>query len=174
MGRRVILIDADLRRARIDRVFGVARSPGLSEVLQGRARLDDCIQRPENSAFEVLTAGETPENPSELLASNAFVQVMADLKSEYELVVLDSPVLLAVPDALLLAADADGTLLVHKPGSVELRALRRMREDLRRSGARVLGVVFNRVDPSDPVVYSTYMASPYLEQSSKRGRTPRA
>ncbi|HTO53296.1 MAG TPA: polysaccharide biosynthesis tyrosine autokinase [Myxococcota bacterium] len=175
MGRRVILIDADLRRARVDRVFGIPRAPGLSEVLQGKARLDDCIQRPENSNFEVLTAGDTPENPSELLASNAFAQVMADLKSEYELVVLDSPVLLAVPDALLLAADADGTLLVHKPGSVELRALRRMREDLRRAGARVLGVVFNRVDPSDPVVYSTYMASPYLEHGSKRTKsTPRA
>jgi capsular exopolysaccharide synthesis family protein len=175
MGRRVVLVDADLRRARVDRVFGIARSPGLSEVLQGRARLDDCIQRPENTAFEVLAAGETPENPSELLASNAFVQVMADLKSEYELVVLDSPVLLAVPDALLLAADADGTLLVHKPGSVELRALRRMREDLRRAGARVLGVVFNRVDTRDPAVYSTYMASPYIEQAPTRsGRTPRA
>ncbi|HTO06168.1 MAG TPA: polysaccharide biosynthesis tyrosine autokinase [Myxococcota bacterium] len=173
MGRRVILIDADLRRARVDRVFGIARSPGLSEVLQGRARLDECIQRPENTSFEVLAAGETPENPSELLASNAFVQVMADLKSEYELVVLDSPVLLAVPDALLLAADADGTLLVHKPGSVELRALRRMRDDLRRAGARVLGVVFNRVDTKDPAVYSTYMASPYIE-GTKRGRTPRA
>jgi capsular exopolysaccharide synthesis family protein len=175
MGRRVVLVDADLRRARVDRVFGIARSPGLSEVLQGRARIDECVQRPENASFEVLPAGETPENPSELLASNAFVQVMADLKSEYDLVVLDSPVLLAVPDALLLAADADGTLLVHKPGSVELRALKRMREDLRRAGARVLGVVFNRVDPGDRMVYPSYMASPYHDQATKRaGRTPRA
>ncbi|MFI5314435.1 MAG: GumC family protein [Myxococcota bacterium] len=174
MGRRVVLVDADLRRARVDRVLGIARSPGLSEVLQGRARTDACVQRPESASFEVLTAGEAPENPSELLASNAFVQVMADLKSEYDLVVLDSPVLLAVPDALLLAADADGTLLVHKPGSVELRALRRMREDLQRAGARILGVVFNRVDPSDRMIYPTYMASPYLENPSKRsGRTSR-
>jgi Mrp family chromosome partitioning ATPase len=98
---------------------------------------------------------------------------MADLKSEYDLVVLDSPVLLAVPDALLLAADADGTLLVHKPGSVELRALKRMREDLRRAGARVLGVVFNRVDPSDRMIYPTYMSSPYHEGTSSK-RAPRA
>jgi len=170
MGRRVILIDADLRRARVDRVFGVSRSPGLSEVLEGKARLEECVQRPEKANFDLLTAGTTPENPSELLASNAFAEMMATLKSEYDFVMLDSPVLLAVPDALLLAADADATLLVHRPGSVERRALRRMREDLRRAGARVIGIVFNWVNPADSSVYPSYLESPYLESTKKRRR----
>jgi succinoglycan biosynthesis transport protein ExoP len=168
MGRRVILIDADLRRGRIDRVFNLARAPGLAEVLEGKARFEECAQRPDGADFEVLTAGRSPENPSELLASNAYATLMATLRSEYDVAILDSPVLLAVPDALLLAADADATLLVHRPGSVELRALRRMREDLQRAGARVLGVAFNCVDASDRAAYPSYLESPYLDQSGKK------
>ncbi len=164
MGRRVIVIDADLRRPRVHRVFRIPAAPGLSEVLQGQARIEDAVVRPENSNFDLLPAGTIPDNPSELLGSAAFAQMITDLKSEYDLVVLDSAVLLAVPDALLLAAEADGTLLVHKPGSVDRRALRRVREDLRRAGARVLGVVFNQVDPASSLHYPTYMYSPYIKQ----------
>ena len=170
MGRRVVLIDADLRRARIDRVFGISRSPGLSEVLEGKARVEECVQRPEKANFDVLTAGGAPDNPSELLASNAFSELIAALKSEYDFVMLDSPVLLAVPDALMLAADADATLLVHRPGSDERRALRRMREDLRRAGARVIGVAFNWVNPADSSVYPSYLESPYLDGPKKKRR----
>ena len=170
MGRRVILIDADLRRGRVDRVFNLPRAPGLAEVLEGQARFEECVHRPDGADFEVLTAGAHPESPSELLASNAFSALMSTLRSEYDVVILDSPVLLAVPDALLLAADADATVLVHRPGSVELRALRRMREDLRRAGARVLGVVFNCVDSFDRSAYPSYLESPYLEQTGKKRR----
>ncbi|HKC51493.1 MAG TPA: polysaccharide biosynthesis tyrosine autokinase, partial [Myxococcota bacterium] len=170
MGRRVILIDADMRRGRIDRVFNLPRSPGLAEVLDGKARFEECAQHPDGVEFEVLTAGSLPENPSELLASNAYAALMSMLRSEYDVAILDSPVLLAVPDALLLAADADATLLVHRPGSVELRALKRMREDLERAGARVLGVAFNWVDASDRAAYPSYLESPYLEQQAKKRR----
>jgi capsular exopolysaccharide synthesis family protein len=168
MGRRVILIDADLRRGRVDRVFNLPRSPGLAEVLDGKVRFEECAQRPSGADFEVLTAGAHPENPSELLASNAFAALMSTLRSEYDVAILDSPVLLAVPDALLLAADADATLLVHRPGSVELRALKRMREDLQRAGARVIGVAFNCVDSADRSSYPSYLESPYLDASKKR------
>lgn len=164
MGRRVIVIDADLRRPRGHRVFRIPASPGLSEVLQGLARLEDAVVRPERANFDLLPAGAVPENPSELLGSTMFSQIITDLKSEYDLVVLDSAVLLAVPDALLLAAEADGTLLVSKPGSVDRRALRRVRDDLARAGARVLGVVFNQVDPASSLHYPSYMYSPYIKQ----------
>lgn len=164
VGRRVILIDADLRRPRVHRVFRIPASPGLSEVLQGQARIEDAVVRPERANFDLLPAGAIPDNPSELLGSAIFSQVITDLKGEYDLVVLDSAVLLAVPDALLLAAEADGTLLVHKPGSVDRRGLRRVRDDLHRAGARVLGVVFNKVDPSSSLHYPTYMYSPYIKE----------
>lgn len=174
IGRRVIVVDADLRRPRVHRVFRLPAAPGLSEVLRGQARIEDVIVRPERTDFDLLPAGSIPENPSELLGSAVFSQVIADLKNEYDLVVLDSAVLLAVPDALLLAAEADGTLLVHKPGSVDRRALRRIRDDLQRAGARVLGVVFNQVDPASSLHYPNYLYSPYVkdERAESRKRSP--
>jgi len=176
IGRKVILVDADLRRPRVHRVFRLPASPGLSEVLQGKARIEDVVVRPDRSDFDLMPAGAIPENPSELLGSTVFSQVIADLKNEYDLVVLDSAVLLAVPDALLLAAEADGTLLVHKPGSVDRRALRRIRDDLQRAGARVLGVVFNQVDPASSLHYPNYLYSPYVkeERAEDRKRSPGA
>jgi len=176
LGRRVILIDADMRRPRVHRVFRLPASPGLSEILQGKARIEDAVVRLERSSFDLLPAGAIPDAPSELLGSSTFAQLITDLKAEYDLVVLDSPVLLAVPDALLLAAEADGTLIVHKPGSVDRRALRRMRDDLGRAGARVLGVVFNHVDPGSNLLYPQYLYSPYLKDERKAGRSakPRA
>ncbi len=174
MGRRVVLVDADMRRPRVHRVLRRTASPGLSEILQGKARVEDAVVRPERTEFDFIPAGAVPENPSELLGSSSFAQLVSDLRDEYDLIMIDSAVLLAVPDALLLAADADGTLLVHKPGSVDRHALRRIREDLRRAGARVLGIVFNQVDPRSSLHYPNYMYSPYThpEQSDDSAATP--
>lgn len=171
MGRKVVLVDADMRRPRVHRVFRVPPTPGLSEILQGKARAEDAVVRPHGMEFDLIPAGAVPENPSELLASTAFAQLIADLRNEYDLIMLDSAVLLSVPDALLLAADADGTLIVHKPGSVDRHALRHIREDLQRAGARVLGVVFNQVDPNSSLHYPSYMASPYTTGEGNGART---
>jgi tyrosine-protein kinase Etk/Wzc len=83
------------------------------------------------------------------------------MKQSYELVLLDSPVLLAVPDALLLTAQADATFLVHKPGALETQALARIRTDLERARARVLGFVFNQVEPRNRTLYPAYLRSTY-------------
>ncbi len=171
MGRKVVLVDADMRRPRVHRVFRLPPSPGLSEILQGRARVEDAVTRPHGMEFDMVPAGSVPENPSELLASTAFAQLIADLRNEYDLIMLDSAVLLSVPDALLLAADADGTLLVSKPGSVDRHALRHIRDDLQRAGARVLGVVFNQVDPNSSLHYPSYMASPYTTPEGRETLT---
>ena len=173
MGRRVVLVDADMRRPRVHRVLHRSASPGLSEILQGKARVEEAVARPERTDFDFIPAGSVPENPSELLGSAAFSQLVSDLRDEYDLIMIDSAVLLAVPDALLLAADADGTLLVHKPGSVDRHALRRIREDLVRARARVLGIVFNQVDPGSSLHYPTYMYSPYTQAEPRDdGSTP--
>ena len=170
-GRKVVLVDADMRRPRLHRVFGIARSPGLSEVLSNKARLAEALLRPTNEEFELLPAGAMPDNPTDLLASGAWSELINELKQDYELVVIDSPVVLAVSDSLLLAADADALLLVHKPGSLERRGLVQLRDDLRRAGAHPLGVVFNQVDRHDRDLYPTYLESPYLQTSD--GKRPR-
>jgi capsular exopolysaccharide synthesis family protein len=171
MGKKLVLIDADMRRPRLHRVFGAPRAPGLSEVLTNKARLADALLRPTNEEFDLLPAGALPDNPTDLLASGAWSDLIAELKQEYELVLIDSPVVLAVPDPLLLAAEADGLVLVHKPGSLERRGLVQLRDDLRMAGARPLGVVFNQVDRHDPDLYPAYLESPYLKTSDgKRQR----
>ena len=167
-GRKVLLVDADLRRPRLDKVFDVERAPGLAEVLTGKSPFEratcrrQAIQRPEGLDFDLMTSGELPDNPSELLDSTQFDAVLSRMKSLYDLVLIDSPVLLAVSDALLIARRVEGTLLVEKPGSLERSALMRIRTLLERARARVLGLVFNQVEQNDRYSYPSYLRSPYI------------
>ena len=163
VGWRVLLVDADLRRSRVHRLFDLERSPGLTELLRGELGLDDVIRDLWGVGFDVVTAGEMPSNPSELLTNQRLDRLRPEVRKRYDLIVIDSPVLLSVPDALLLAARGDATLLIHKPGSLERSAFTRMRTDLKRAGARVLGVVFTQVPTGDPYLYPRYLESPYVE-----------
>jgi len=168
MGKRVVLVDADMRRPRLHRVFNLTRSPGLSDVLAGAARAADVVVRPMDEGFDLLPAGSRPEDPTGLLTSIAWSDLVSDLKQEYDLVLLDSPVLLAVPDSLVLAADVDGVVLVHKPGSLEFRGLMRLRADLKTAGGHTLGIVFNQLDPADRDVYPAYLESPYVTEGERK------
>jgi capsular exopolysaccharide synthesis family protein len=169
-GRKVLLVEADLRRPRQSRVLNIARSPGLAELLRGEVTLEEAIRRPEGASFDVLPSGEPPDNPSELLGSERFEVIRSQVKSKYDLAIIDSPVLLGVSDALVLASRADGTLIVHKPGTVESSAFGRMHTDLERVGARVLGIVFNQVETRDRYLYPSYLKSPYVQTARKKRR----
>ena len=136
--------------------------PGLSELLQGQCKTQQVIRKPEGFEFDVLTSGAIPENPSELLGSTTFDQVLLELAFDYDLVMVDAPVLLAVSDALLLAHRVDGALLVHAPGTVDKKDFARIREALNRAGANVIGLVVNKVSIADPYQYPSYLRSPYL------------
>ena len=162
-GRNVLLVDGDLRRPRIDRVTGAERAPGLAEVLRDSVPVHKFVQAPPGRDFHVLTSGEIPMNPSELLDPSRLETLFEEFKAQYDLVVIDSPVLLSVPDALLLAAHADGTLLVHRPNSLDQSGLSQIRSDLDRAEARVLGIVFSQVKRKDRQVYPRYLESPYSQ-----------
>jgi capsular exopolysaccharide synthesis family protein len=166
-GRRVLLVDADLRRPRVDRVLRLHRSRGLAEILRGELKLKDALRRPPGATFDVVTSGDLPSNPAELLGSERLEELLAETKASYDVVVVDSPVLLAVPDALLVAARADSTLLVCKPGSLEKSGLTQIRTELERAGARVLGFVFNQVERKDRYLYPEYLESPYVESHGR-------
>jgi capsular exopolysaccharide synthesis family protein len=160
-GWKVLLGDADLRRSRVHRILGLDRTPGLTELLRGELGLAGIIHRPADVGFDVITSGAASQRPAELLSSRLFELLLSRMKQSYELVLLDSPVLLAVPDALLLTAQADATFLVHKPGALETQALARIRTDLERARARVLGFVFNQVEPRNRTLYPAYLRSTY-------------
>jgi tyrosine-protein kinase Etk/Wzc len=147
-GRRVVVVDADLRRGRLHEALGVARAPGLSELLVGQASLSQAL-RPATVApgvsLAALAAGTPPPNPSELLGSDAFRRVIAELAGEADLVLIDCPPLNLVTDAALVGLASDGVVLVARAGRTDRTALRLAAEQLRTLGVQVLGVVLNDV-----------------------------
>jgi capsular exopolysaccharide synthesis family protein len=144
----VLLIDADLRRPQVHRKFGLQNRAGLSELfVQPLERIGSLIQASAAPKLAVLTSGGLPPNPSELLTSKMMSQILDKLDQAFDLIVIDTPPVLSVTDAPALAALTDGVVLVVKPGTTKLWALRQALEQLRAVNARVLGVVLNEVNP---------------------------
>lgn len=145
-GERVCLVEADLRTAGALPAFGLpSGTPGLSELLAGRVPLDRAITRWKGEpALDIIDAGELPPNPAALLGSARFAEVLDELRERYDRVVLDSPALLPVADAAVLAGLSDGVVLVTRAGSTTADQLTGARSALGAVRARVLGVVVNR------------------------------
>lgn len=168
-GGRVLLIDADLRRPSIHRHLGMGqqsasageeRLRGLSDVLTGNATLERAIPRtaiiPKLSNLYVLPAGTQPPYPAELLASPQMWEVLAQLREQYDHIVIDTPPSLSVTDAVLLSPRADAVVLVIRSGKTKKQSLRRARDILAQVGARAVGVLLNAVDLSSPDYYYYY------------------
>ena len=156
-GTRVLLIDADLRRPSIHKTLGMGPKIGLSNVLTGAATLQQAII-PSTILPElfILPAGTPPPNPAELLASAKMKNVLAELRKQYDHIVIDSPPTLSVTDAVVMSTDADAVVLVIRSGHTTKPALRRARDILLQVNARVCGVLVNAVDLSSPDYYYHY------------------
>jgi len=148
-GVRVCLVDADLRRPSIAEYLDLEGAAGLTTVLIGRATLDDVIQATGQSGLHVLTSGQVPPNPSELVSSDRMAQVLAELENRYDMVLFDSPPLLPVTDAAVLGKLTEGVLLVAGTGVVTRDQLRDSIEMLSTVGARLFGLVLNRAPRRD-------------------------
>ncbi len=158
-GRRVILVDADLRRPTVHQKFNQPQQPGLTNVLVGRMPLEAALQETSVPGLRILTAGPLPPNPAELLNSRAMSQLHDLLKEHADIVILDSPPCLATADAQVLSAVTDGVLYVMQFGVAKKSAVRHAIELLRQAHARVLGMVCNKIDLSakrDDYYYSYY------------------
>ncbi len=146
-GENVLVVSCDLRRPRLGEFFGVGEEPGLTSVLLGRASLEDVIVKaPDNERLWVLSAGPVPSNPAELLNSHRAKQIIDMLGDRFDLVLIDSPPVLPVTDAVILSGHADATLMVVRAGQTRRGDLRRAAEKLRQVNANVLGVVLNQVN----------------------------
>ncbi len=148
--RRVLLVDADLRRSTVHRTYRVNAEVGLSTVLAGRCSLEDAVQSPglDGGSLEyldVLPAGPAPPNPAELLDSDAMRSVLEGARERYDAVLLDTPPVLFAADASIVAAMADGVILVVKSGQNSRSLVRRSHQRLGEVNARVLGGVLNDV-----------------------------
>lgn len=145
-GQRTLLIDADLRRAVLDKLFGAAREPGLTDVLVGRSSLMQVVSETAITNLHVLGSGPFPPNPSELLGSQAMRDVLRDAREEFDIVLLDSPPLLAVTDAAVLSTMVDGAILVVRMGATPRTSVRRAISQLHTVHGRLIGTVLNDVD----------------------------
>lgn len=154
-GERVLLVDADLRRPRQHEIFQVAGDVGLSEVLAGEVQAEVALASTGIEGLSLLPAGRTPPNPSELLGSER-MRALLRLASEDFFVVVDSPPLLPVTDASLLATAVDGTVLVVRQGTTRKDHLEAAHESLTNVGAHVLGAVLNGATPGKGGGYYGY------------------
>jgi capsular exopolysaccharide synthesis family protein len=143
-GRRVVVVDCDLRHPALHRVFGLTDQPGLTTMM-----LDDSLAPPlqPTSAENVslIAAGPLPPNPSELISSARFTRVLAAIGAEADVILVDAPPITAVTDASILATRVDGVLLVVDSGRTRRDSARRAKEQLERVGARLLGAVLTNV-----------------------------
>jgi polysaccharide biosynthesis transport protein len=144
-GARVLLVDADLRRPAVADVLGIEGGVGLTTVLAGQAEVDDVVQDWGAAGLRVLPSGAVPPNPAELLSSPAMRRLIAELRADYDHVVVDTTPVLPVADASALSRVVDGVVVVANARRVRRRQLVQGLGDLSRVSARVLGVVLNQV-----------------------------
>lgn len=144
VGVRVCLVDGDLRRPSVASYFGLVAEVGLSTALAGRANVDEILQ-PAGSGFAIITSGLIPPNPTELLGSQRYPALLRELSDRYDMVIVDSPPTLPAADAAVLAAAADGVLLVVRAGRTSRHQVERALKNLDQVNARMLGAVLNLV-----------------------------
>lgn len=163
-GKKVLLIDADMRRSRLHEHIGHERAPGLSEVLVGQAEWQAVIH-PLSERCDVLTSGTLPPNPSELLMSGALDRLLEQVSERYDYVLIDTPPVLAVTDAGLIAAKCDATFLVARAGKTELGELELAMKRLRQTRAVVSGVAINALSREMKRDYGKYRYYQYEYRS---------
>jgi tyrosine-protein kinase Etk/Wzc len=155
-GKRILVVDADMRKGRLHRQFGLERSPGLSEVISGSASIDEAVRATPADNLSLLTTGRVPPNPSELLASERFRGVVAELSRRHDLILIDTAPILAVTDATLIGRVADMTLVVLRCGRHPMREIALAVKRLGQSGVQPHGFVLNSVVPRAGVLGSKY------------------
>ena len=155
-GVKVLLLEGDLRRPKVTDYLGIEGAVGLTSVLIGQATLDEAIQRWGKDGLSVLPTGPLPPNPSEMLASSGMRDLMQELESRYELVIVDAPPLLPVTDAAILATISTGVLFCIRSGAVRRDQARRAVEALAAVDAVMVGALFTMVPRRGPDSYGGY------------------
>lgn len=157
-GSRVLLVDTDMRRPRLHKAFKISNEVGISSVVVGERTLDDAIKSTEVPNLFVLPCGPIPPNPSEMLHTRAFRELLEQVQQKFDKVVLDSPPVGVVADAAVLASGADASLLVLKAARTPREMARKAVRALSDVNAKLLGAVLNDVDLENPKYGEVYYA----------------
>ena len=177
-GNRVLLVDADLRKPSIHRVFGLAREPGItdcvlgnyhwrevvgsiSDIMLGDFAIEDILKTPGMDTLHILTAGTKPPNPTEILSSVRFREFLKEARQHYDFIFVDAPPILPVADATEIAPLMDGVFLVYTVGRIGRGVLKRAKSNLDNVDAKVMGIVLNNVKPEAGPDYFRYHSHYY-------------
>ncbi|MBT2756704.1 CpsD/CapB family tyrosine-protein kinase [Mesobacillus foraminis] len=154
-GNRVLLVDGDLRKPTVHYTFNLTNTFGLTTVLSRQIQLNEAVNETSVSNLFVLTSGPIPPNPSELIGSHGMDRVIKEIRESFDIVIFDTPPVLAVTDAQLLANKCDGTILVVYSGKTELEAAGKAKDLLVSSKGKLLGSVLNgkKLQNSDNYYY---------------------
>lgn len=173
-GKRVVIVDTDLRRPVQHRIFGLPNRRGFSDfIVSGEVEIEDWLQTTEVENLRLLSSGPLPPNPAELLSSTRMRQMVERLKSLADVVLFDSPPTLVVSDGLILSTMLDGILVVTDSGGTRRNDLKRMLQELDRVKANVLGVVLNRMSHRSSGYYPYYRSYYYYYSYSEDGKKSR-
>ena len=142
-GKQVLIIDADMRKPTVHYTFKLKNAYGLSDVLTRQCELEQAIQSTEITGLSVLSSGPIPPNPAELLQSNQMSQLLEELKGKFDLIIFDTPPVMAVTDSQILANKCDATILVVNCGVTKKEIAVKAKEQLANSKGNIIGVVLN-------------------------------
>jgi capsular exopolysaccharide synthesis family protein len=167
--KKVILMDCDLRRPKLHQLFALERDKGLSELLQGKANFQDCLKFTSLESLKVMTSGQEIQNPSELLESPYFGEVITEAKHYSDLLIIDSAPVIPVSDPLIIGPLTDGAILVLKAGHTQREIGKRAIEILKNAQVNLLGVIMNNMKEILPYYYS-YKHYGYEYTSTRKRR----
>jgi succinoglycan biosynthesis transport protein ExoP len=167
-GQRALLIDADMRKPKTHEIFEMAQEPGLSNLLVGNAKASEAVRKSGVANLWIIPSGHVPPNPAELLGSPRFKEFIASLKDHFDWIVIDSPPVMAVTDAALVAHNANGVVFVVGAEMTSRHAAKAAIDQLRHAHAHFVGAVLNRVDlQRNSYYYSQYYRKEYSDYYQK-------
>lgn len=156
-GKRVLLVDADMRKPTVNKTFHISNATGLSNLITSRSmQVDEVVQNIEEAGLDIITSGPIPPNPSELLNSNRMNEIIRELEAMYDLVLFDMPPVVSVTDAQVMATKTDGVVFVVRRNIAHKEEVTHAKELLDMVHANVLGVVFNGAEKKTDRSYSYY------------------
>lgn len=179
--QEVVFVDADLRRPAVHKALNMPKEPGLSELIRNKADINEVVRPWTENGLKVITAGHIPPNITEVVGSKRIGTILGELREQFELVIVDAPPLI-IADAYNLASRVDGVILVMEPGQTSEEQARTIKQQLDRSNAHLLGIVFNKISERSAHSYYDYqyrsLYSPkyygdYISKSSGEQQPPK-
>jgi protein-tyrosine kinase len=169
-GNRVIIVDCDLRKPVIHKIFGLPNQQGLTNTMMQQLSLKEVVHKNVIDKLDVLTSGPIPPNPAEMLASERSKKLWNRLAEDYDYVLIDSPPVLAVADASILATQVDGVILVVRSAKTRIDLARKAQDQLLKANAHIIGSVLNQLNMESKDYQYYYYYSHESSKTRKQGR----